>query len=425
MINHIINSKYSTYILASIIPFLAISIFISDLIFSFYSLLFLFYAIKTKFSFVKKNKFYLLFLYFYIVCILSSLFSENVIFSLKSSLFYIRAFFFLGLISYLVEENPEIKDIFYKFLFITFFIIIIFGLIEYNNFYHKPDHKLHDHPIRLNLFITNEGKLGSYLSRLYGLLLAFYFYRNSKCKFENYSFFLLSILVFITVFLSGERTSFFFISLFLFLCFFLLNGIKLETKILMSVLFLFSIVTITIYNEKIRVRMFLDDNNKLEISKDKVIIFTPQHTGHYKVAYKMFVTKPFLGHGPRMFRVLCSDDKFNNNENKSGCASHPHNNYLQLLAETGILGFLFLIICLFYIVYSIFSIFIKNFFSKNKNLNNYQISLILTLFITLWPFSPSGNFFNNWLTIIYTFPLAFYISEFYSKNKSNSKYSKL
>ena len=73
MLNRIINSKYSLYILASIIPFLAISIFISDLIFSFYSLLFLFYAIKTKFSFIYKNKFYLLFLYFYIICILSSL----------------------------------------------------------------------------------------------------------------------------------------------------------------------------------------------------------------------------------------------------------------------------------------------------------------------------------------------------------------
>jgi predicted membrane protein len=61
-------------------------------------LLFLFYAIKTKFSFIYKNKFYLLFLYFYIICILSSLLSENVIFSLKSSIFYIRVFFFIGLI---------------------------------------------------------------------------------------------------------------------------------------------------------------------------------------------------------------------------------------------------------------------------------------------------------------------------------------
>jgi hypothetical protein len=102
MINKIIHSQYSLYILASIVPFLAISIFISDLIFSFYSLLFLLYAIKKRFSFIYTNKFYLLFLYFYFVCILSSLLSDNITFSLKTSIFYIRAFFFIGLISYLV-----------------------------------------------------------------------------------------------------------------------------------------------------------------------------------------------------------------------------------------------------------------------------------------------------------------------------------
>jgi O-antigen ligase len=412
MLNRIINSKYSLYILASIIPFLAISIFISDLIFSFYSLLFLFYAIKTKFSFIYKNKFYLLFLYFYIICILSSLLSENVIFSLKSSVFYIRVFFFIGLISYLVEEKPVIKDIFYKFLFVTFFVVIIFGLIQYIILYLTQASEFH---IRLELFMTDKLKLGSYLSRLYGLLLAFYLYRNSNCKFEKYCFILLSTLVFVTVLLSGERTSFFFISIFLFLSVFLLNNIKLKAKISILVFFFFSIGIITIYNDKVRSRMFLDKHNKIQISKDEVVIFTPEHTSHYKIAYKMFINKPFLGHGPKMFRVVCQYDKYNSNENKSGCSTHPHNNYLQLLAETGILGFSFLIICLFYIVYSIFKIFIKNLFRKKKNLSNYQVILTLTLLITLWPVSPSGNFFNNWLIIIYTLPLAFYISEFSRK----------
>lgn len=410
MINKIINSKYSIYILASIIPFLAISIFISDLIFSFYSLLFLFYTIKKKFSFIHRNKFYLLFLYFYFICILSSLFSDNIIFSLKSFIFNIRAFFFIGLIAYLVEEKPIIKDIFYKFLLITFFVVTIFALIQFSILYLNP--YLSDVPnIRLKLFMTDKLKLGSYLSRLYGLLLAFYIFRNSKSKFENYFFFLLSTLVFITIFLSGERTSFFFISLYLFLSFFLINNIKLKTKISAFVLCLSLIIIVTIYNDRIRTRMFFDKNNKIEIFKQEPIIFTPQHTSHYKIAYKMFIAKPFLGHGPGMFRVLCSHDEYNDNEGKAGCSTHPHNNYLQLLAETGILGFLFLVMCLFYIVYYIFRIFINNFFGKKKFLNNYQIALTLTLFITLWPFSPAGNFFNNWLLIIYTFPLAFYISD--------------
>jgi O-antigen ligase len=415
MINKIIHSQYSLYILASIVPFLAISIFISDLIFSFYSLLFLLYAIKKRFSFIHTNKFYLLFLYFYFVCILSSLLSDNITFSLKTSIFYIRAFFFIGLISYLVEKKPIIKDIFYKSLFITFAVLIIFGLIQASILYNDQSVK---YAHRLSLFFSDNLKLGSYLSRLFGLLFALYIYRNSKNKFENYSFFLLTTFTYLTIFLSGERTAFFFISLFFCLCFFLINSIKLSMKILILSFFLFLIGITIFFNERIKVRMFFDPNNKLEISKDEVLIFTPQHTDHYKIVYKMFLSKPFLGHGPNMFRLICSYDEFKNDEKKSGCSTHPHNNYLQLLSETGILGFLFLAVCLFYISYSILKIFVYNFYKKDKFFNNYNKGLIITLLITLWPFSPGGNFFNNWILIIYTLPLSFYINENLINRKS-------
>jgi hypothetical protein len=188
MLKNIIENKYSVYILASIIPFLAISIFISDLIFSFYSLLFLFYAIKNKFSFIHKNKFYLLFLCFYFTIILSSLFSDNILHSLKSSIFFIRVFFFIGLISYLIEQKPIIKEVFYKFLFITFFVVILFGLIQFF-ILHTSQELSSILNLRLKLFMTNKLKLGSYLSRLYGLLLAVYIFRNSKSKYENWLFF--------------------------------------------------------------------------------------------------------------------------------------------------------------------------------------------------------------------------------------------
>jgi len=416
MLKNIIENKYSVYILASIIPFLAISIFISDLIFSFYSLLFLFYAIKNKFSFIHKNKFYLLFLCFYFTIILSSLFSDNILHSLKSSIFFIRVFFFIGLISYLIEQKPIIKEIFYKFLFITFFVVIFFGLIQF--FILHSSQELSSVPnLRLKLFMTDKLKLGSYLSRLYGLLLALYIFRNSKSKYENWLFFLLTVLVVITVFLSGERTSFFFIVLFLFLAFFLLDNFSLKAKFFFVFSVLIFISIFSIYFDRVKTRMFYDDNNKIQISKnkDKIIIFTPEHTGHYVIAYKMFIDKPFLGHGPGMFRFVCAYDKYNDNKDKAGCSTHPHNNYLQLLAETGIFGFLFLIIFLVYVLYFIFKKLVNNIFSKKKYLNNYRVTLILAIFVNLWPFSPSGNFFNNWLLIAYTLPLAFYIGEFFSK----------
>ena len=44
---------------------------------------------------------------------------------------------------------------------------------------------------------------------------------------------------------------------------------------------------------------------------------------------------------------------------KNGCTTHPHNFYLQLLSETGIFGFLFIILLFIYLVYT-FNMFFLN-----------------------------------------------------------------
>ena len=80
----------------------------------------------------------------------------------------------------------------------------------------------------------------------------------------------------------------------------------------------------------------------------------------------------------------------------SGYNSHPHNLYLQLISETGILGFLFMLSLFFFLIFKIFS---------TKSL--YHICLFLGLAINLFPFMFSGNFFNNWLSILYIYPIAF------------------
>ena len=67
----------------------------------------------------------------------------------------------------------------------------------------------------------------------------------------------------------------------------------------------------------------------------------------YKSAYKMFTNNVFVGVGPNMFRFECNNSKY---YEPNGCSTHPHNTYLQLLAETGIIGaapiiFSFLFVC--------------------------------------------------------------------------------
>ena len=42
----------------------------------------------------------------------------------------------------------------------------------------------------------------------------------------------------------------------------------------------------------------------------KNVIFTNGHETLYRTAFNMFLDRPIIGHGPKMFRVKCSDPKY-------------------------------------------------------------------------------------------------------------------
>jgi O-antigen ligase len=120
----------------------------------------------------------------------------------------------------------------------------------------------------------------------------------------------------------------------------------------------------------------------------------------------MFLDKPILGHGPKLFRVKCNDPKYATGI--SPCNTHPHNFYIQLLAETGIIGFLFLAGLFFYFIYLSIKHIFKYFFYKRKWLSDYQICLLSGLLITIWPFTTNGNIFTNHLMLFYSLQIGFF-----------------
>lgn len=146
------------------------------------------------------------------------------------------------------------------------------------------------------------------------------------------------------------------------------------------------------------------------------IIFTKAHDSLFRTAINAFKAKPIFGHGPKMFRIICSEEHIK--EGIKPCDTHPHNFYLQLLAETGIIGFSFLIVPLSYILFISFNQLKSIIFKQQRPLTDYQIVLLSTILITLWPFTTNGNFFNNWLMIVYSLPIGFYLQSIYSIKKN-------
>ena len=416
--SNILNGKAIVYFTCSIIPLLAFSIFFADLICTILSIVFIFFIIKNYNSYYK-NTFFIISLVFYLICLLSSALSKDFLFSIQSSLPLIRIIVFIFLLSYLIKYNKFFFQIFYNFIKYTFLILVTYGLLQYiNDYNYLISNKIDDFSyVRLTLPFSDEQKLGSYLVRLLGLMIATYILKKSYKKSENFILFFLTLLTCIVILLSGERTSLFFLLLFLTTTF-----IFLQINRKLKITFLFSVVTIFFIiffqNTNIANRIIFDKNNKLNFSsnKDEIIIFTSQHTAHYLSGFEMFLEKPILGQGPKMFRVLCDDKKFNFKINgKKSCSSHPHNTYIQLLAETGLLCTLLFSFGFLHIFYFFSKILISKFTSKKINYSNSQIIIISAALIVFWPFSPNGNFFNNWILIINSIPLSFYVNEFFNK----------
>jgi O-antigen ligase len=163
------------------------------------------------------------------------------------------------------------------------------------------------------------------------------------------------------------------------------------------------------------------DMGLIESSKESVI-FSSFHDSLFRTAYNMFKDQPILGHGPKMFRVKCKNEKYATGI--SPCMTHPHNFYIQLLAETGIIGFLFLLSALSYVIYVSIRQLKSLVLKQKRSLTDYQVCLLAGILITVWPFTPNGNFFNNWLMITYSLPIGFYLQSIYSKKIFKKRFVK-
>tara|TARA_Y100000996_G_scaffold379223_1_gene332368 strand:+ start:1081 stop:2364 length:1284 start_codon:yes stop_codon:yes gene_type:complete len=382
---------------------------------------------KLKEEFQKFNKIFIYgFLFFYLFIVLGSLLSDYKFLSLKSTLFYFRFIILILSIHYILSKSSNFLKLLKNFLLIIFFLLIVDGFYQYffeeNIFGYSNVNKS-----RVSSFFGKELIYGSYLLRFLPILigLLIFFHDNNKDKILIYFVIFVSILA---IFISGERAAFILSIICLTIIITTTNFFN-NTKLYFFLTIFLMLSGIILTNEEIKKKwkatisnsfLNLSDNKIIFEDKKYPLILDKKYTYMSLTAIKMFKDKPLLGHGVKSFRFNCKKepykiDIFDNYNFRLNCGNHPHNTYLQLISETGIIGFSFIFFFFLYILLSL----IKNFYNfKKKNFKksfDFKICILACIFINLFPFTTTGNFFNNWLTIVYFFPIGilFYLNKNY------------
>ncbi len=405
--------SFPSYLIILLPIFLITGPFLSDLAVSIVALIFITNSIQNNLSKYYNNLFVKFFFAFWIVLIMSSLLSNNILISLKSSFFYFRFGLFSLCFWYLLNNNKLLLKYLFFSILICFFSLIIDGYFQSifgKNIFGIEMYREN----RVSSFFGSELILGSYLSRLFPILFGLFVYLDQK---KNKRFLFLITLVFILteglIFVSGERLALFFMNFSAIYIILMIDSYKMYrfwTYIVSIFLILILFNFFPSSKERI-VDQTLNDftGHFTNTETEKFYIFSKPHNDMYIAAYRMFIDNKFFGVGPRQFRNECS--KYPVSE--YSCETHPHNTYLELLSEAGIFAFLiiasvFIFLCILSIKHLIFR-FIKN---KKSYLSDFQICLLSAVLISLWPLSPSGSFFNNWMSIVYFIPVGIILWQF-------------
>ncbi len=335
--------------------------------------------------------------------------------SLKySSIFHFRYVFFAIAVCLFFENFFYDKSNKKLLLFLFFMVIIILIFDSFFQFFVGENifgQKLFKY--RVSSFFGDDLILGGFLIRLLPIIFWYLFYIKIDINQNKILFTTFFSIYFFTIYLSGERTSFALLIIFIFLSLIFISNLR---KVLTgsSIIFFIFILLNAFFNfgkTDITHRMFAKTYKQVfeqtiiqknEVKKEvdnfqstieSLKIFSSDHQGHLIVAKELFKESPIYGVGPKGFRHYCRSVDYA--PEKGVCSTHSHNILAQTLSELGLIGFIF------YLTFLIF--LIKNsIIVAKKNINNFYSNSFLIisigLLIHLFPFLPSGNFFNNWIS---------------------------
>ena len=364
------------------------------------SFLFIYQIFKKKLLF-KINLTWVYFYFFFISYnIVRGFFSSDHFAAIQNSFSQFR-FLFLALFIYLFIDNKESI----KTMLIGWLILILFVCFDsiYQFFFLKDifGYKIvagyPEGSVRLTGPFGTRLVVGSFVALISIPIIVFYLKKINNFFFLKKIFFIfLYFIIASTVLLSGERLALFIFFGSSILIFIFYLDFK---RVILCALFILLFITMAYFKiDTFRTRI----NNSYDIFNN---FYNSSYGRLYESSFLLFKKNYIFGVGLKNYRVDC--DRQIDPRPKSiyqFCSTHPHNFYLEILTETGIVGFF-----IFTFSFVFLSIFIKEEMNKNyksfKKFSTIAYGSLIVLLIYFWPLKTSGSFFTTWNGSIFWFNL--------------------
>ena len=432
----LISSKkinFEAFLINSLFSFIPISFIAGNLVLNINILLFLLSAIFFRWKDILKIKLLtidkliiIFFSYVFIAGVLNNFFfrdvnafPDNII--VVKTIFYLRFLLFYFVIRILVEKNIINFKTFLIFCSICSYFVCL-DLIYQFNFGKDIFGFTSNDPRRLGGPFGDEMVAGSYLQRFaiftFFLILIFFKIKNkfslSIFLFLTFSLFLVSIII------SGNRIP---IILFLILMLCVFSSLKIIRKYLIPLFITITLIIGVLFNVNQNIKdHFIHFNNKviesidffstiiIKDKKSKIIEIPGNVKGQYEVTvngklvqipnnyikefnsgYQTWLNNKYIGGGIKSFHKNCQ--KSGISFNILNCSSHPHNYYLEILSEIGMLGLIILIIIFSKIFYD--NLIKRNMFKYSLEKNGLILPFIFLFLLEIFPIRTTGSFFTT------------------------------
>ena len=319
--------------------------------------------------------------------------------TLKKSLFFFKYLFFYVSLRFLVEKN--IIDL--KLFFITCSLSSLF--VCFDIFYQYKfgedifGFKTLGSGRKLGGPFGDELIAGGFIQRfsLFSFFVLPLYYLEKSKSLSKYLLPILFIIFFTGIILSGNRMP---LLLFVFSIFLILLFNRQVRKFFFPFIIIFTVLFSIIFNLNSEVKTNFENFYK-QISKISLILLdrdlenqkVPQYFREFSSFYDTWLLNKYIGGGVKNFRFYCH---FRPNIEKNSnfiCNMHPHNYYLEILTETGLVGLFFCISIFFIILY--ISLIKKYFLKSPLQTNNLIVPFIFLFLVEIFPLKSTGSFFTT------------------------------